>query len=60
MPVNFPVAKGQVCLHGVLVDIDPATGKAKAIRRIAELAGMQAHHLYGVEKKLRDEATLAK
>src|SRR5437667_706717 len=36
MPVSFPVAKGEVCLHGVLVDIDPATGKASAIRRIAE------------------------
>jgi metallophosphoesterase (TIGR00282 family) len=36
MPVNFPVAKGGVTLHGILVEIDPATGKAKSIRRIAE------------------------
>jgi len=49
-----------VRLHGVLVDIDPATGKAKGIRRIAELASLQAQHLFGVEKELRDEATLAK
>src|SRR5215468_2526071 len=36
MPVNFPVAKGQVRLHGVLVDVDPLTGMAKSIRRVAE------------------------
>jgi 2',3'-cyclic-nucleotide 2'-phosphodiesterase len=36
MPVNFPVAKGGVTLHGILVEIDPATGKAKSIRRVAE------------------------
>ena len=60
MPINFPVAKGQVCLHGILVDIDPITGKAKAIRRIAELAKMQAQDLYGIEKELRDGAALAK
>ena len=36
MPVNFPVAKGEVKLHGILVDIDPSTGKAKSIRRVAE------------------------
>src|SRR5580704_17627655 len=36
MPVNFPVAKGGVTLHGILVEIDPTTGKAKSIRRVAE------------------------
>jgi metallophosphoesterase (TIGR00282 family) len=36
MPVNFPVAKGEVKLHGILVDVDPSTGKAKSIRRVAE------------------------
>jgi 2',3'-cyclic-nucleotide 2'-phosphodiesterase len=36
MPVNFPVAKGGVTLHGILVDIDTATGRAKSIRRVAE------------------------
>ena len=36
MPVNFPVARGEVKLHGILVDIDPSTGKAKSIRRVAE------------------------
>ena len=59
MPVNFPVAKGQVRLHGILVDIDATTGKARAIRRIAELASMEVHCSYGVGKELRDEATLA-
>ena len=36
MPVNFPVAKGEVKLHGILVDVDPSTGKARSIRRVAE------------------------
>src|SRR5260370_20301514 len=36
MPVNFPVAKGEVKLHVILVDVDPSTGKAKSIRRVAE------------------------
>ena len=36
MPVNFPVAKGEVTLHGILVDVDPATGRAKSIRRVVE------------------------
>ena len=36
MPVNFPVAKGEVTLHGILVDVDPSTGRAKSIRRVAE------------------------
>jgi len=36
MPVNFPVAKGGVTLHGILVDIDTVTGKAKSIRRVVE------------------------
>ncbi len=36
MPANFPVAKGNVTLHGILVDIDTGTGKAHSIARIAE------------------------
>jgi metallophosphoesterase (TIGR00282 family) len=60
MPINFPVAKGQVGIHGVIVDVDPTTGEASAIRRIAELGGMEPHHPYGIGKEFRDEATLAK
>src|SRR6266404_5439580 len=37
MPVNFPVARGQVKLHGLLVDIDESTGKALAVTRVAEV-----------------------
>ena len=59
MPVNFPVAKGQVCLHGILVDIDPNTGRASAIRRIAEPASIEVHPLYGIGKEFRDEAPVA-
>jgi 2',3'-cyclic-nucleotide 2'-phosphodiesterase len=36
MPASFPVAKGGVVLHGILVDIDTVTGNAKSIRRVAE------------------------
>jgi len=60
MPVNFPVARGEVCLHGILVDIDPVSGKARAIRRVAEVAAGEEPSLYGSEKEFRGEATLAK
>jgi metallophosphoesterase (TIGR00282 family) len=33
-PTPFDVAKGDVRLHGTIVDIDPTTGKATAIRRL--------------------------
>jgi 2',3'-cyclic-nucleotide 2'-phosphodiesterase len=36
MPANFPVAKGGVTLHGITIDIDPETGKAHSITRVAE------------------------
>ena len=36
MPTSFPVAKGGVTLHGILVDIDTANGKATSIRRVIE------------------------
>jgi metallophosphoesterase (TIGR00282 family) len=36
MPVNFPVAKGEVKLHGLMVDIDEGTGRALTVQRIAE------------------------
>jgi metallophosphoesterase (TIGR00282 family) len=37
MPISFPVAKGEVKLLGAIVDVDPKTGKALAIERVAEL-----------------------
>ena len=33
-PARFEAAKGDVRLHGVVVDIDEDTGKARAISRI--------------------------
>jgi len=33
-PTHFEVAKGDVRLNGSIVDVDPATGRATAIRRI--------------------------
>jgi len=36
MPVVFPVARGDIKLHGLLVDIDETTGRALAVRRVAE------------------------
>jgi metallophosphoesterase (TIGR00282 family) len=36
MPQRFEVARGRIMLHGVVVQIDPATGRAEGIWRIAE------------------------
>lgn len=36
MPVVFPVARGEIKLHGLLIDIDETTGRALAVRRVAE------------------------
>ena len=36
MPVVFPVARGEIKLHGLLVDIDETTGRALAVHRVAE------------------------
>jgi metallophosphoesterase (TIGR00282 family) len=58
MPVNFPVAKGEVKLHGILVDIDPVTGKAKSIRRVAEPYVVQADAAAAVRRAMPDEATV--
>ncbi len=33
-PTHFEVASGDVRLHGTIVDVDPATGKASAIKRL--------------------------
>jgi metallophosphoesterase (TIGR00282 family) len=37
MPVKFDVAKGDVILAGVIVDIDPVTGKAMSIERLRKI-----------------------
>ena len=36
MPVRFEVASGDVGLHGVVIDIDEMTGKARSIERVQE------------------------
>jgi hypothetical protein len=36
LPVNFPVAKGPVKIHGALIEIDETTGRALSIERIAQ------------------------
>ena len=36
MPQRFEVAKNDVRLHGALVEIDEATGKASKIQRVAK------------------------
>ncbi len=33
-PTHFEVAGGNVQLHGTMVDVDPATGRATAVRRV--------------------------
>ncbi len=39
LPVPFPVACGEVKLHGAIVEIDPETGHARSIRRLVERYG---------------------
>jgi metallophosphoesterase (TIGR00282 family) len=36
LPAAFPVAAGEVRLHGALLEIDEATGRARQIRRVDE------------------------
>ncbi len=36
MPVQFPLAQGAVTLQGVLVEVDPASGRALAVERFRE------------------------
>jgi 2',3'-cyclic-nucleotide 2'-phosphodiesterase len=60
MPVNFPVARGEVKLHGILVDIDPSTGKAKSIRRVAEPYVLQPGAPPQPSRAVPDEATVGK
>lgn len=36
-PTHFHVAKGDVRLHGTIVDVDPETGRANSIRRLQVL-----------------------
>ena len=37
LPVPFPIARGEVRLHGAIVEIDPANGRARSIRRVSEV-----------------------
>ena len=39
MPAKFPVARGPVIASGVLVEVDPETGRAKSVKRVAERYG---------------------
>src|ERR1700736_908040 len=59
MPVNFPVARGEVKLHGLMVDIDEKSGKAIGVRRVAEAVNMEENRPLGIGKEFRDEGTLA-
>ena len=39
LPVPFPIARGEVQLHGAIVEVDPGTGHARSIRRLVERYG---------------------
>jgi len=34
MPMRFETAKGPTALHGVVITVDPDTGRASAIERL--------------------------
>jgi hypothetical protein len=36
MPTRFEVASGPVLVQGAMIDVEPATGRATAIRRVRE------------------------
>jgi metallophosphoesterase (TIGR00282 family) len=57
-PTPFDVAKGDVRLHGTIVDIDPATGKSTAIRRLV-VTRPEADRLAAVAEKESSRNTLA-
>src|SRR5438477_1773493 len=42
MPASFPVAAGEVRLHGALIEIDEKTGRAQGITRVDEPGPTQA------------------
>jgi calcineurin-like phosphoesterase len=42
MPASFPVAAGEVRLHGAVVEIDEKTGRALRITRVDEAGPAQA------------------
>jgi 2',3'-cyclic-nucleotide 2'-phosphodiesterase len=50
MPVNFPVARGEVKLHGLLVDIDERSGKAIGVRRVAESVPLPVPAMEGLPR----------
>jgi metallophosphoesterase (TIGR00282 family) len=53
LPINFPVAKGPVRLHGVTVDVDETTGRAIAIERfVRDYAPSPAEPAAAVENLL--------
>jgi 2',3'-cyclic-nucleotide 2'-phosphodiesterase len=58
MPTNFPVAKGGVTLHGILVEIDTASGKALSIRRVAEPYAPEQVTPVDERRRLREEESL--
>jgi metallophosphoesterase (TIGR00282 family) len=60
MPVNFPVARGEVKLHGILVDVDLSTGKARSIRRVAEPYVVEPNAPAGDGRAVPYEATVGK
>lgn len=44
LPVRFDVAAGTVCIGGLLVDVDEATGRARRVERIREEVVIEEEH----------------
>ncbi len=43
MPVRFEMAEGDIQLHGVVIDVDETTGKARSISRVQEKLMQDSH-----------------
>ncbi|MGK0184533.1 MAG: metallophosphoesterase (TIGR00282 family) [Verrucomicrobiales bacterium] len=59
MPQRFPVARGDVRICGVWVEIDPATGKATHIERVSRIVTCDNGEWKMGDKSLRDAGTAA-
>jgi len=53
LPVRFSVARDDVRLHGIVIDVDETTGKARGVKRVEKLFNAQEGALSAQEKERR-------
>lgn len=60
LPIPFPIARGEVRLHGAIVEIESETGRARSIRRLVERYGPLAAAEPGVAQANQSAGTACK